>query len=207
MKLTAQKRDIFKKKVAELRAGGLVPAEIYGHGFENAHITVSHKEMVNLLKKGFAESVIQLEYEGSVIPVLIQDIDRDILGDVIHHIDFHAVKMDEKINAEITVHIVGESPAVKEKGGVLIKVLDKIEIEAFPNDIPQHIEVSVDGLVELGDSIHAGAIVLPKGVKLITDTDAVVVSITEQAPEEPQEAPAAPAEGEASPAEPAQEGK
>ncbi|MFA7202064.1 MAG: 50S ribosomal protein L25 [Candidatus Paceibacterota bacterium] len=184
IQLHAQIRTVFKKAVATLLAQDIIPAEIYGHNFENKHISVSRKDF----KKAYAEAgetgVIMLTVDAVSYPVLVHETKTDRLGNAIVSIDFYAVNLKEKTTAEIPLHIIGESPAIKEFNGVMIKALEEVEVEALPADLPSHIDIDVTQLVSLNQSIHVKDISVPKTVKILTDPDAVIVVITEPKVEE-----------------------
>lgn len=184
IQLQAQIRTVFKKAVAKLLAQDIIPAEIYGHNFENKHISVSRKDF----KKAYAEAgetgVITLTVENVSYPVLVHDTKTDRLGNDIVSIDFYAVNLKEKTTAEIPLRIIGESPAIKEFNGVMVKALEEVEVEAFPADLPSHIDVDVTKLTALNQSIHVKDLPISNKVKILTESDAVIVVITEPKVEE-----------------------
>jgi large subunit ribosomal protein L25 len=200
IQLQAQLRNAFGKQLEALRAEGLVPAEIYGHGKENVHVSVPEKEMARVLKEAGESTVIEVSVEGAKHPVLIQEVQKDPLKDTILHIDFYEVRMDEKVRAEVPIVFTGEAPAVKAFGGILVKSLDEIEVEALPADLPAHIAISLAGLTELNQTIYAKDIDPIEKVKFIIDPETAVASVTEQRQEEEETTPPAgevPTEAEA----------
>lgn len=197
MELSVQKRGIFGKKVKELRERGLVPAELYGHGFENIHLSVPIKDFLRVFKEAGESTIIKLKVEGGErkeeseapekqkeINVLIHDIQKDALTDKISHIDFYQVRMDEKIRTSIPLEFVGEAPAVKEKGGVLIKAVNEIEVEALPSDLPHNIPVNLEALDDIGKSIHIKDIKIDEKVKVLIELETVIATVTEPVKEE-----------------------
>ncbi|MBI5306108.1 50S ribosomal protein L25 [Candidatus Wolfebacteria bacterium] len=189
MEITAQKREIFGKNVKSLKKLGLIPAEFYGHGMENLHLSVSAKDFLKIWKQAGESALIKLEVNGKKFNVLIHDIDKNYLTDEISHIDFYNVKMDEKIRIKIPVFFEGIAPAVKEKGGVLVKSMHELEVEALPADLPHRIEVNLSLLLEIGSSILVKDLQVDEKVKILIDSHTVVASIIETAKEE--EIPAA----------------
>jgi len=185
LELKAQKREIFGKQVKGLLEGGFVPVEVYGNGSENLHLQVSFKELKKIYKEAGESSLINIIVDGDKngFPVLIKDIQFNPVFDTIIHADFYLVNMKEKIEAEIPLIFIGESPAVKEFGGVLVKAIDQVEIEALPSDIPHSIDVNLSVLVEMYQSIHVKDLEIPKGVRLLTDPETVVVKVIEVAKE------------------------
>ena len=201
IQLQAQTRNIFKKGVEELLAQDLVPAEIYGHNFENKHISVPRKEFKKIFQEAGETSIVSLRVDDQTYPVLIHTVQMNQLGDTIVHIDFYAVNMNEKTTAEVPLHFTGESLAVKELGGVLVHALDKIEIEAFPADLMSQVTVDVSLLTELNQSLHVKDLLVSAKVRVLTDPQTVVAVVTEpKVEEEVTPAPAAVPEGETAPA-------
>ena len=201
MELIVQKREIFGKKVKSLRERDFIPAELYGHGFENIHLSVPAKNFSRVFKEAGASAIIKLvlsEAEGLKMEsdkekgeynVLINNFQRSPLTNEISHIDFYSVRMDEKITAAIPLEFINESPAVKEKIGILIKAMHEIEIEALPADLPHHIEVDISNLSNIGMNIRVKDLKINKGVKLLVDQETVVAVVNEIAKEEEIVAP------------------
>lgn len=189
LQLQVQKRDVFGKQLEKLRAEGLIPAEVYGHGKENAHVAVSKRDFERILKDAGESTVIELVLDGNIHPVLIYDVQRDSLKDFVMHVDFYEVRMDEKVKTEIPLLFVGEAPAVKALGGVLIKSLEEMEVEALPADLPQHISVDLSVLAELNQTIYAKDIAPIAGVKFLVDPEMAIASVTEQRVEVEEVAP------------------
>lgn len=189
MELTVQKREILGNKVEALRQQGLIPAELYGHGIENIHLSVPAKEFSKLFKKVGESTIINLDLENKKLPVLIHDVSVDHLTDQIIHIDFYQVRMDEKITASVPLEFVGEAPAVKEKGGILIKAVQELEVEAFPADLPHNIEVDLNELSDIGMSIRVKELKIDKKVKVLISQETVVVTVAEPVKEEIVEKP------------------
>jgi large subunit ribosomal protein L25 len=183
MKLAAETRTVFGKKVAQLRRDGFVPAEVYGHGKKNEHVSVPQRELARALHEVGHTGIIVLGIDGKDTKVLAHEWTRTAAGDI-EHVDFYAVKAGEKINAEIPLVFEGEAPAVKEKVGILVKNLHEIEVEALPEKLPHDFVIDISGLTELHAAIHASDIKMPAGVTLETAPDTVIVSIGEIAEEE-----------------------
>ena len=191
IELKAQSRTIFGKNVRTLRRGGLIPAELYGHGKENVHLSVPAKDFARVFKTAGESTLVDLAYDSKRTPVLIHDLARDPKsGDVIA-IDFYQVRLDEKITVKIPIQFEGEAPAVKSAAGVLIKAVHELEIEALPANMPAHLIVDLSTLTSIGATVHVHEIKIPAGAKVLTDSETVVAAITEQAKEEEVVAPVA----------------
>src|SRR4029077_3576684 len=105
--------------------------------------------------------------DGKTHPVLIHDIQNHYLTSRPIHVDFYEVSMTEKLKAKVALEFTGESGAVKTMGGVLVKVLNEVEVECLPADLPHNIAVSLEGLKTLQDSIHVKDLVIPAKVKVV----------------------------------------
>ncbi len=193
--LTAQKREVFGKKVKKLRQEGMIPAELYGRGVPNIHLSIPAKEFAKAYKEAGEHSVLYIEVDGQSHPVLVHDVHESSIKPEVLAVDFHEIRMDEKVKAHVPLLFQGEPPAVKELEGVLIKNMDEIEVEALPADLPHTIAVDLTGLKELDESIYVKD--LPKSDKFeyVIDAETVVVSVTAPKEEEVEAAPP-PAEGE-----------
>jgi len=192
MNLEVQIRNEKGKRVKDLRRQSLIPAELYGKGIENMHLAVKSKDFKNVFKEAGESSIINIvvfdKNKKEEIPVLIHDIQKDYLTDDIIHIDFYRVRMDEKIRTHIPLEFIGESPAVKNYGGILNKSMFEIEIEALPKDLPHNISVDISQIKELNQSIYVKDLSVPKNVKILVDPETVIATVSlpkEEAPSEP----------------------
>ncbi len=193
MDLSVQKRDIVGKKVRALRKEGLIPAELYGHGLENVHLSLPGKEFHKVLKDAGSTTVVNLLIGKEKKLAMIHDVVRDAVSGSIIHVDLHQVRMDELVKAHVPIEFTGDAPAVKAHGAVINKSLTEIEVEAFPQDMPHRITVDLAPLDEIDKTIYVKDIVSPKGVKFLADDEMPVATATPPAAEEPV-APAAEAD-------------
>ena len=192
MNLEVQIRNEKGRRVKDLRRQGLIPAELYGKGIENMHLAVKSKDFKNVFKEAGESSIINIvvfdKNKKEEIPVLIHDIQKDYLTDDIIHIDFYRVRMDEKIRTYIPLEFIGESPAIKNYGGILNKSMLEIEIEALPKDLPHNISVDISQIKELDQSIYVKDLSIPKNVKILVDPETVIATVSlpkEEVPSEP----------------------
>lgn len=193
MDLQVQKREKFGKDTEALRASGFVPAELYGRGVENIHLSVSAKDFSKVFKEAGESTVVNVIVEGVKHPTLIYDVQYDPVLDTVLHADFYEVRMDEKIKARIPVEFIGEPSAIKEKSGILVRALHEIEVEALPGDLPHHLEVDVSTLDDIGKSFYVKDLKTLPGVDFLIDTETVVATITAQMTLEEEAAMAGPA--------------
>jgi large subunit ribosomal protein L25 len=196
MDLSVKTREITGKKVRALRREGLVPAELYGHGFKNVHLTVPVKDFSKVLKEAGTSTVVTLVLASPTAPTgaakhpaIIHEVKRDYLTGDIEHIDFYQVRMDEKITAKVPVEFIGEAPAIKAFAAVINKSISEIEVEALPANLPHNLIVDLSTLTELNQSIYIRDIIVPKGVEILVDPETAVATATPPAAEEIVEAP------------------
>jgi large subunit ribosomal protein L25 len=127
-----------------------------------------------VLSNAIGEHVlVEIEIAGANELAIIQEVQHEPISGAILHVDFHAVKADEKLRSSIVVEPVGESIGVKSFGGLLEQSLRELEVECFPKDLPEVIRVDISAL-NIGDSVHVRDITLPEGVEAITDADLTV---------------------------------
>lgn len=188
----------------ELRAGGEVPAVVYGHGQDAAAIQVAQEALVTALRR--RTRMFDLAVDDARETVLLQEVQYDALGSHIVHADFLRVAMDEKVTLEVTLTLKGQP---KVEHAVLQQTLNTLEVECLPGDIPEAIIVKVAHL-QLGDTVKVGELELPAGVTAVTDPEVVVAALTAAAAEVSAEAAApegAAAEPELIGRKPAEEGE
>ena len=171
-KLSAGKRTSFGKGAArKLRAAGSIPAVIYGHGGEPQHVTLPAHETALLLRK--SNVVVTLDIEGSKELVLVKDVQKDPVRQIIEHVDVIVVRKGEKVTVDVSVHVEGDSYP----GTIVVVDHNTLSVEAEATHIPTSLTVSVEGLTD-GTQIHAGDVTLPSGTTLVTDAGALVLAIT-----------------------------
>lgn len=173
-----------------LRKSGLIPAEFYGRGMKNEHLTVKADEFKKIFKDAGENTIVNLSLGGKNLPALIYEVKEDPIHGNVIHIDFYGVRMDEKITAKVPVIYIGESPAVKEKGGVVNETIHEVEVEALPGDLPHSFEIDITSLKEIGDTLHIKDLKVPKGVEILLDAELPLVGIA--APRAEEIAPVAP---------------
>lgn len=187
--LQYEKRDA-KQKPNALRRSGKLPAIFYGRSQTSTPITLSAKEFEQVWKKAGENTVVSLQGGDDEVQALIHDVDKHpVTGDV-RHADFYVFEKGQKLKIKIPIEFTGVSPAVKDLGGVLVKVLHELEIEAEPKDLPRSIIIDVSPLATFESVITAKEVKLPPGVALIASPDEVVASVYEPKEEVVEEAPA-----------------
>lgn len=189
--LVAELRENFGKGYARrLRAAGRIPAVIYGHGTDPQHVSLPGHETMLLLRK--ANAILELDIAGKNELVLVKDVQKDPVRQLIEHLDLIIVKRGEKVQVEVPIHLEGESFS----GTIAMQDLNTLRLEAEATHIPERITVDIEGAQE-GTQIHAKDLVLPSGSTLLDDPDALVVNIIVPAAAIAEEAEGEAAEGEA----------
>jgi large subunit ribosomal protein L25 len=177
LELKADVREVTGRKVKTLRQEGLVPAVLYGHT-DSTLLQIDEKSLGKVIREAGTHQLIGVQI-GKKKPVvaLARDIQRDVIRQNYLHVDFYAVKMDEKVVAQVPLVIEGVAPAVKDQGGILTQAMDEVEIECLPTDLLSAIEVNIDGLVEYNDSISVADLVVPGSITILSDPDSMVVKV------------------------------
>jgi len=195
--LQTEPRNITGRKVKSLRREGFVPAVVYGHGVESLPIQVPVRDFERVYTEAGESTVVYLNVGNQEYPTIIQEVARDPVSDKFLHADFYKVRLDEKIKAKIPLNFVGESPAVKELGGILVKNISEIEVEGFPQDLPHRIDVDVSSLQEIKSQILIKDLPISAKLKVEDEPEAIVALVQEPISEEELKAqlevPAAPA--------------
>lgn len=171
-RLAAHVRNVHKKKSELLRKQGLIPAVMYGPGGESAILCCALGEFERTYRSAGESSLIQLSVDDNEpINTLIHEVQYDPVVNRPIHVDFYRVNMSEKLTAHIPLIFAGESRAVKEQGGILVKNIDELEVRCLPGDLVPEIEVSLSPLTELESSVTVGDISLPNGIELSSHYD------------------------------------
>ncbi len=174
---------------AATRQQGKIPAVLYGHGLDSRAVEVDAKAFAKVFRDAGSTTLISLTADdGQEHPVLIRDIQYHPLRGTVRHIDFYQVRMDEEIRAQVPLHFVGESPAVRDRGGTLVRNMDELDLSALPQNLPPNIEVDISILNEFDNPIRVADLVLPEGVELHHASDEVVALIQAPKSEEQIEA-------------------
>ena len=185
MELTVEKRDL-KASPNTLRQKGVLPAVVYGRAQESTPIAVDLKTFQKLYKQAGESSVITLKGLGEAKDALIHDVSFDVLTGTPLHADFYAIAKGQKVTVAVPFSFDNESPAVRDLGGILVKVMHDLEIEVEPKDLPHSIQVDISKLTELDSQIKVSDLKLPPSAKISIDMDEVVAMI-DVAKEEPVE--------------------
>ncbi len=182
--LKAMPRTVTGKKVKAMRRKGLLPAIIYGKHLDPLPIFLDEHEATMTLARLSASSLVTLELDGKEYPVLVREKQRDLIKNRLLHVDFLAVSMSEKLRTTVRIELVGTAPAVKDYNAVLVTGLEELEVECFPADLPDRIEVDLSQLKAIGDGIYVRDLVLSDKIRVLDDPEELIVVATSAEAEE-----------------------
>jgi large subunit ribosomal protein L25 len=191
----APRSEFGTRESRRLRRSGFVPGVVYGDGNDARPFQIPEREVRHVLAEGHA--LLDLEIEGSkAVPVVIKEQQRHPVRGELIHLDLLEVRLDQAIEAEVAVELLGgeDAPGVKE-GGVLEHVTREVTVEALPTDIPDSLAVDVSGM-DIGDTLTLSAVLVPDGVELVAD-DPEEVTIATLSPPRVEEEPEPEVEEEA----------
>jgi large subunit ribosomal protein L25 len=186
--LKATHRDVIGKQVKVLRNQGQLPAVLYGVGLEPTPIVLDMRETSRILAHTPTSALVNLELDGKRHKVLIRERQRNPILGSLRHLDFHAVSMQQRLRIDVPVVLVGEAPAVKIEGVLLVQATETLTVECLPGDIPDNLSVDATVLHEVGDAIYVRDLKAPANVTIYTGPDELVANVIYQAVEEVEEA-------------------
>ena len=176
--LNAVTRTVTGKQVGVLRRDGKLPAVMYGHHFDSTPITLDMREATKLLNSVTSSSIVTISLDGKEHATLVREKQKDYLRNSLKHVDFQVVSLTEKIRTNVAVELVGIAPAVKDFNGVLVTGLTEIEVECFPQDLPDRYVIDLVNLVKIGDAIYVRDVVISEKVLILDDPQELIVHIT-----------------------------
>jgi len=178
--MTEIKLKVAIREKARRKKENYIPAILYGKEEQNKMFWLNSLEFEKVYRVAGESTLIDLFVEGEEqkpSKVLINDLQVEPVSGRIIHVDFYQVNMKEKLQAGVELKFVGEAPAVKELGGVLIKNIDTVEVRCLPADLPREIEINISSLVTFNDYIYAKDIPLDKNVEIDLNPDTVIAMV------------------------------
>ncbi len=208
--LKATTRDVFGKKTRFLRRQGMTPTHLFGHDLKSLALQCATTELQHILAQAGTTTLLNIKIDSEKRPrkVLIREIQKDVFGRQLLHVDFYQVKLTEKIKADVPLVLTGEAPALKLKGRFLMHTLDSLSVECLPDKLPHEIRVDLSPLEEVEQAIHVKDLALGSDITVANEPDQLIVKVSEKAVAEieeevvPVEEEAAMAEAEAPSEEP-----
>ena len=186
--IKAEKRTIKGKQVSQLRRAGMLPGVIYGHRVETQAIQMERHTVSLQMSKITPTTLVTIDVAGDKIKAFVRDRQRDVMHGTLTHLDFLAVSMTEKMRAAVSLELTGEAPVLANPIYLLNHSLNEIEIECFPQDMPERVLVDVSGIKTPEDEITIADLNLGENVTILTDNTEVIVSVGYIAAEEAGEA-------------------
>ena len=175
--LKAQTTTVIAKGLNRLRRDGLLPGILYGTDMNPVALQLPAHEAGQILIRLQGTVLIDLEVDGKNHTTIVRELQRDVLTGHPLHVDFMAVDMEQVLTITVPINLVGESPAVATGEYTVMTSLYDLEVECLPKDMINIIEVSVDGLTDLGDSILVSDVIVPEGIKILTDLEEAVARV------------------------------
>ena len=175
--LQIQERTTEGKKVKTLRNQGITPINLYGAQFDSASMQVKMTELIDVLNLAGFSSPITLNVGKENIIAFAREVQRHPLTEQIIHVDFQIVDKDDQVEVEVPVNLTGESSAVKNLGGVLIKLMETIRISSKVNVVPKSIELDISVIESLEQSILVGEIEVAEGVQIVSDESFAIARV------------------------------
>jgi large subunit ribosomal protein L25 len=195
--LKATKRVALGKQVGALRRAGKLPAVLYGHGIASTPIMLDAREATLGLSHLTSSSLVMVDLDGNEYPALVREKQRDYIKNRLLHLDFQVISMTEKVTTKVGIELTGTAPAVKAFSAVIVTVLNELEVECMPQDLPARVVIDISGLTEVGAGIHVRDVFISDKVKILDDPAEMIVvasatreeKAVEEAPVEEEAAP------------------
>lgn len=194
--LVAETRKLTGRKVKTLRAMGKIPANIYGKDVKSHSIEINEKEFREVFKKVGETAIVEIALGKETRPVLVHNVQLHPATSEILHVDFLQVNLKEKVTAQIPVELVGESPAEKSGIGTAVLLVQELEVEALPADLPEKFEIDATNLAEVDQVVKVSELKYDKQkIEVKADLESIVAKVEPPQKEEEVVVPA-PVEGE-----------
>ncbi|WP_213818463.1 50S ribosomal protein L25 [Garciella nitratireducens] len=183
MVLQVERRDvqIGKNQTKKLRRLGMIPGNLYQEG-ESIPIKVNTKNLNDIIKKYGESGIFEFFFEKKRATSLIKEIQRDPVNQEIIHFDLQPISRKQKIKMSIPIQLEGQG-IIESKGGVIQRQLNDIEVEAYPDQIPQSIQVDLSQL-DVGDNLYVKDIKVSNEIEILSNPEEIILSIAEPATQE-----------------------
>jgi large subunit ribosomal protein L25 len=180
LKISSKLRTRLGRETLKLRENGWMPAVLYGPGIENMNLAVDAKEFTKLFREAGKSSLIKLAVEGQKheFMILVNDIDTDPVSGAIIHADLYQPNLKKEIEAEVPLVFVGESLAVKDLGGTLVKNISEVTVKALPSDLPREIKVDISKLNTFEDTVMIKDLEVGTKVEILKNPEEIVALVT-----------------------------
>ncbi|MBP6889151.1 MAG: 50S ribosomal protein L25 [Candidatus Moranbacteria bacterium] len=178
LSLSVLPREAAGKNLNSSRKSGLIPAVLYGRGISPKMFWVNIIEFGKVLHVTGESTIFSLVAgKSAALNVLVHDVQLDPISNRVSHVDFYQVDMDEELETDIPLEFIGEAPAVRELGGILVKTLESIGVRCLPKNLPHSIAVDISTLVTFDDQIKVSDLALGETIEIMTDVDTVLALV------------------------------
>ncbi len=189
--LEAQKRTITGKKVNNLRRQGILPGIIYGkvgkEQLEPIAIQLDLHEASKTINTLTGSSLVTVDVDGEEYPVILREVQKDIIYGTLRHVDFMAVSLTEKLQTAVPIELIGQAPAEISMAAVVVSGISELEIECLPQDLPDRFEVDATVLEDIDSVIYVRDLDIPENIDVLSDPDELVAGVTYVTIEEEEE--------------------
>lgn len=175
--LDAEVRSAVGKRVKRVRNAGLVPATVYGPAIDPINIQIPYRPLEVALMNAGGTQLIEIKTGDGSYNVLARDVQRDVLKGTILHVDFFAVDITAKIQADIPLHLVNQSPPVAAREGILLTGPNSLTVETLPTKLMEYIEIDLSQLKAVGDSVLVRDLDLGDDIVIINDPEEMIVRV------------------------------
>jgi len=181
LKLKAANREVLGKKTRFLRRQGITPTHVFGHSIKSLALQCDTVQLQRIIAQAGMTRPVNLTLEGEKLPrsVFIREIQQDAINKELFHVDFYQVRKGEKIKVDVPIVLVGEAPAMKGKGRMLVHGITSLSIECLPGNIPSQIEIDLSPLEDIDQAIHVKDIILDPEITVHVDSGQLVVKVSE----------------------------
>lgn len=186
-------RDVLGKKVKALRRTGMTPLHLYGKGIPSRALQADSSTVTKIVNQVGHNIPLYLKLEGSQEQnlVFVREVHHHPITNRVLHVDFYRVDVTQRIIGEVPITLLGEAPAVRIHGGVLLQTLHQLSVECLPMEMPERIEIDISGLKELEQGIRVSDFTPGPGITVLSDSEELIVRVSAPRVEEEVEKPAA----------------
>jgi large subunit ribosomal protein L25 len=173
-----QERATIRKGLNALRREGMTPGVIHNHGNTSVHVVAPTMELTKVYNAAGKHHPLELKVGSDKYLALIKDAQFNPVKRRLDHVVFQAIKRNEKVQAEVPIHIEGDAPAEK-VGLMILHQLDHVDVEALPKNLPDALVADATKLAELHDAITVADLQVPEGVAVLTDAEHPIARVVE----------------------------
>jgi len=176
-KITAEIRTVHGNSLRKLRKQGILPAVLFSKDIESISLQFNYLQFLRTYKEVGKSHVLDVMVDSKAYPCIVNSLDIHPVTGKLRHVDLLLVNLKRKVIATVPINFIGEAPAVKEYAAVLMTPLQEIEVEALPDNLPAAIDVDLNKLVSLTDSIRVQDLPTSSDYEIVTDQDTILATL------------------------------